>query len=98
MDGFITDGLSSDVSVFLATILGTALEGELRIGDVSTINRVLGCLSPQLGKAHRSTEVLATKDALRLDTGLRDACRPWQLGAKIRDIWANLVTEHCRCN
>lgn len=83
MAGSVTDGLSSDLSVFLSTILCIALEGELRIGDVSTINRVLGCLSPRLGTAHPSTEVLATKDALQLDINLGDGCRPWQLGAKI---------------
>lgn len=76
MAGSITDGLSSDLSAFLSTILRTALEGDLRIGDVSTINWVCSCLSPQLGAAHRSTEVLATKDALLLDINLKDACRP----------------------
>lgn len=69
--GSITDRLSSGLSVFLCTAPG----GELRIGDVSTINQVLGCLPPQPGTAHQSTEMLHTKDTLQLDINLR----PWQL-------------------
>lgn len=52
MAGSITDRLSSDLSVFPSTILWAAVEGKLRVGDMSTINQVLGCLFPELGTAN----------------------------------------------